>query len=62
MAFKVEVECYHCGNTFDVKNKCLPLQDEGGYRMVAVCPACSTNCGEINVMLTINEHLTTAST
>jgi hypothetical protein len=62
MAYKVEVECYYCGNTFDVKNKCLPMQDEGGYNTVAVCPTCSTNCGEVSVMLTINEHLTTAST
>ena len=53
MAFKVEVECYNCGNTFDVNDKILPLQDEGGYTRVAVCPACSTNCGEISVMLTI---------
>jgi len=53
MAYRVEVECYHCGNTFDVENNCLPMQEEGGSTRQAICPACSTDCGEITVMLTI---------
>ena len=53
MAFKVEVDCYKCGETFEVKDDCFPMQEEVGYTRQAVCTVCSTDCGEISVMLTI---------
>jgi hypothetical protein len=59
MDFNVPVCCYKCGkdfNAFDCapnSKLLLPLQDEGGYLIQAICPECKTDCGEISVMLTI---------
>ncbi len=59
MDFNVPITCYECGKDFNAFDSnpnsklLLPLQDEGGYAVKAICPDCKTDCGEISVMLTI---------
>jgi len=57
--FNVPVTCCKCSKDFNAFDSdpnlklLLPLQDEGGYSVKAICPDCKTDCGEISVMLTI---------
>lgn len=53
MAYRVEMHCYKCGEDFEVRNDCPPMEDEGGFINKAECPHCGADCGEISVMLTI---------
>lgn len=53
MAFKIEVDCYKCGNIFVVEENTFPLQEEGGLVFPAICPECETNCGDILIHLDI---------
>ena len=62
MDFNVPITCYKCSKDFNAFESCpslkllLPLRDEGGYSVTAICPDCKTDCGEISVMLTINDN------
>jgi len=52
---QVDCNCYKCDYDFVAQADEFSLNEEGGFEIRAVCPACGAYLGHISVVLTVKE-------